>query len=248
MADKKENGAKEIWETLSKIDVSDHIEKKGGLSYLSWAWAWGVLKEHYPEAEYKFREWPAHPESRSSSTVDYMSYPDGTASVHCIVSIPSGPVHAIRDISASMWLPVMDYKNRAIPNPDARAVSDSKMRCLVKCIAMLGLGHYIYAGEDIPSQESTGGGKQSEPYIYPGEDVSGEKGSDDKEADTQEGETEEAGMKIAYKVFMKDCETIDELRDFWRKNQQELKKLEKNDPETYKQIFALFANKKKELS
>jgi hypothetical protein len=49
-----------------------------------------------------------------------------------------------------MWLPVMDYKNKAIPNPDARAVSDTRMRCLTKCLAMYGLGHYIYAGEDLP--------------------------------------------------------------------------------------------------
>jgi len=44
--------AREIWDTLSKIDVSDHVEHKGGLSYLSWAWAWGTLMEYYPEAEY----------------------------------------------------------------------------------------------------------------------------------------------------------------------------------------------------
>ena len=52
-----------------------------------------------------------------------------------------------------MWLPVMDYKNKAVVNPDARQLNDSMMRCLVKCLAMYGLGHYIYAGEDLPSQE-----------------------------------------------------------------------------------------------
>jgi hypothetical protein len=52
-----------------------------------------------------------------------------------------------------MWLPVMNYKNEAIANPDARAISDTKMRCLVKAFAVLGLGHYIYAGEDLPSND-----------------------------------------------------------------------------------------------
>ena len=54
-----------------------------------------------------------------------------------------------------MWLPVMDYKNQAIANPTARQISDTKMRCLVKCISMFGLGHYIYAGEDLPNSEAS---------------------------------------------------------------------------------------------
>ena len=49
-----------------------------------------------------------------------------------------------------MWLPVMDNRNKAVVNPTSRDVSDARMRCLVKCIAMFGLGHYIYAGEDLP--------------------------------------------------------------------------------------------------
>ena len=51
-----------------------------------------------------------------------------------------------------MWLPVMDNRNNSIANPSSRQVSDTKMRCLVKCFALYGLGHYIYAGEDIPSE------------------------------------------------------------------------------------------------
>ena len=50
-------------------------------------------------------------------------------------------------------MPVMDHRNNAIANPDARKISDTKMRCLTKCLAMFGLGHYIYAGEDLPEQE-----------------------------------------------------------------------------------------------
>jgi len=130
--------AKEIWDTLSSIDVSKHIEKKGNLSYLSWAWAWGTLMEHYPEANYSF----AVNTSERGTPLDAMIYPDGTASVHCTVSIG--------EVSHEMWLPVMDNRNNAVKDPDARKISDTKMRCLVKCIAMFGLGHYIYAGEDLP--------------------------------------------------------------------------------------------------
>ena len=72
--------------------------------------------------------------------------------VSVVVTITKGN----QAVSRSMWLPVMDYKNKAIPNPDAFAINTAKMRCLTKCFAMLGLGHYIYAGEDIPqaSQEA----------------------------------------------------------------------------------------------
>ena len=118
---------RKIWDTLSKIDVSKHVEKKNGLSYLSWTWAWGVLMEEYPHAEYSFSAPEVHP--------------DGTVTIHCDIMI--GHCHR------SMWLPVMDYKNNAIKNPDARKISDTKMRTLVKCLAMFGLGHRIYAGEDI---------------------------------------------------------------------------------------------------
>ena len=122
-----------IWATLSQVDVSGRIEKKQNLSFLSWSWAWGTLMEHYPQAEYSFQE-PAEAQR------------DGSVMVYCTVTIDG--------LSRQMWLPVMDFKNQAILNPDAVQVNKAKMRCLVKCLAMFGLGHYIYAGEDLPSAEA----------------------------------------------------------------------------------------------
>lgn len=122
---------KEIWQNLSAIDCTAHVEKKGNLSYLSWAWAWGVLMEEYPEATYSF----------DAPQV----FPDGTQMVFCTVNIG--------ECSRRMWLPVMDHRNKAIQNPDAFATNTAMMRCLVKCLALYGLGHYIYAGEDLPQAE-----------------------------------------------------------------------------------------------
>jgi len=122
-----------IWATLSQVDVSGRIEKKQNLSFLSWSWAWGTLMEHYPQAEYSFQE-PAEAQR------------DGSVMVYCTVTIDG--------LSRQMWLPVMDFKNQAISNPDVVQVNKAKMRCLVKCLAMFGLGHYIYAGEDLPSAEA----------------------------------------------------------------------------------------------
>lgn len=123
-----------IWADLSAINVNEHVQKKGNLSYLSWTWAWSTLMSKYPESYYFF---------------DDRKQDDGSVMVEVVLTIHEGE----ESVSRSMWLPVMDHRNKAIINPDTRAVSDTRMRCLVKCLAMFGLGFYIYAGEDIPTAE-----------------------------------------------------------------------------------------------
>lgn len=165
----KELSYKDVWDTLSKVDCSDHIEKKMNLSYLSWAWAWGVLQEHYPQSTYLFYQ--------GEDDVPYVKFPDGTAEVRCRVSIDN--------LTREMTLSVMDNRNNAIQNPNSRQVNDTKMRCLVKCLAMYGLGHYIYAGEDVPSsdkeepkQESKNMAKVSKPVEKPVEEPKDDKGEE----------------------------------------------------------------------
>ena len=135
-----------VWKTLSSVDVNTKTEKKGNLTYLSWAWAWGELMNNFPMATYTFNEWE-YPNGQSYVTKDILIYPDETCSVECELKIG--------ELVRKMWLPVMDYKNQAIINPNARAISDTKMRCLVKCIAMFGLGWNIYAGEDLPRSDES---------------------------------------------------------------------------------------------
>ena len=126
------------WKKLSSVDCSSHIEKKGNLSYLSWAWAWATLCDNYPESTFEFE--------KTDTGSEFWSMPDGSGEVRCSLTVDG--------ITRTCWLPVMDYKNKAISNPNARDVNDTKMRCLVKAIALFGLGLYIYAGEDIPSMSS----------------------------------------------------------------------------------------------
>lgn len=126
--------AAEIWTTLSKINVNENIEKKGNLSYLSWTWAWSKLMENFPDSYYHFED---------------RKLDNGTVEVTCILSVHKGE----ESVSRHMWLPVMDHKNNAIVNPSSRMISDAKMRCLVKAISIMGLGLYIYAGEDLPAAE-----------------------------------------------------------------------------------------------
>ncbi len=129
-----ESFAGRVWNTLSKVDCSAHIEKKAGLSYLSWAWAWGILMEHFPESEFDFME----EEVRH----------DGTTQIWVKVTVRDGD----KTLARCMWLPVMDHRNKPIQHPDAFQINSSRMRCLTKCLAMFGLGHYIYAGEDLPTE------------------------------------------------------------------------------------------------
>jgi len=115
------------YEELRKIDVSEKIERKNSLSYLSWAWAVDTLLIHDPAATWSYAEPAKFGE---------------TLMVFCTVTAFGK--------SMTAQLPVMDYRNKAIPNPDAFAVNTAMQRCLAKAIALHGLGLYIYAGEDLP--------------------------------------------------------------------------------------------------
>jgi len=110
---------------LSRKDVSAGIEQKGGLSYLSWAYAFNALFEEYPNSTYYFTE-PT-------------TFPDGTMMVKTGVTVG--------DITHEMQLPVMDHRNKAVSNPDSRLVSDNTQRCFVKNIAMFGIGIGLYLGD-----------------------------------------------------------------------------------------------------
>lgn len=139
MADKKQSLQRRAWDLLSKINVNDKTETKGSgkfaLKYLSWAWAWGVLMEHFPESYYEIHQ-------------DRI-LPDGSVMVSVTLTIKDGDEQFVR----FMWLPVMNHLNNAIKNPSATDINKAVMRCLAKAIAMCGLGHYIYAGDDLPVDE-----------------------------------------------------------------------------------------------
>ena len=122
---------------LNGINVNDKTDNKGGLTYLSWAWAWGELKKKHPDAVYTVYEndkgWNYHTDGR------YAWVKTGVT------------VEGIEHIE---YLPVMDYKNKSIPADRITAFDVNKtiQRSLTKAIARHGLGLYIYAGEDLPDE------------------------------------------------------------------------------------------------
>jgi len=121
---------------LLNKNVNEHTEKKANLTYLSWAWAWAEALKADPKATYRVEIF---------NDKCYMDI-NGTAMVFVTVTMFSKPM--------TCQLPVMDYRNKAIPNPDAFAVNTAIMRCMTKALGLHGLGLYIYAGQDIPDGES----------------------------------------------------------------------------------------------
>lgn len=128
------------FQKLNSIDVSDHQEKKNGLTYLSWAWAWGEVKKQHPEAVYTIYE--------AANGCFY--HTDGNT---CWVKT-GVTVNGIEHIE---YLPVMDNRNRSIPLKSVTSfdVNKSIQRCITKACARHGLGLYIYAGEDLPEDDES---------------------------------------------------------------------------------------------
>lgn len=141
---------KEDFEKLYTLDVSKQVEKKDNLSYLSWAYAWREFKRVYPDAEYTVKKDENGRCYFGDEDIGYMVYTTVTAG----------------NLTYEMWLPVMDSKNKTMKlkpykystkygQKDVAGISmfdinKTVMRCLVKNLAMFGLGLYIYAGEDLP--------------------------------------------------------------------------------------------------
>jgi hypothetical protein len=139
---------KTTFEKLSAINVNAHTEKKSNLTYLSWAWAWSETKKACPDATYKIGE------------TDY----DEVLGFMCHTEV------TIEGETLEMWLPVMDganksmrktpytyqtrYGEKSVEAATSFDINKTIMRCLVKNLAMFGMGIYIYAGEDLPDTET----------------------------------------------------------------------------------------------
>ena len=134
-----------VWMKLSGLDISDLVEKRGNFDYLPWAAAWSLLMSAYPESCFKFLG-TTRPVEQGALTTPYMQLQDGSVEVSCEVTIRENELRMIRQ----MWLPVMAYDNKAIEYPNTREISDAKMRCLVKTLALCGLGITLYKGDGLP--------------------------------------------------------------------------------------------------
>lgn len=127
---------KSVFQTLSSISVKDKIEQKGNLDYLSWANAWAMLKGIYPDAQRKVYE---------HDHTGFNYFTDGTTAYVKVGIVVNGLEHID-------YLPIMDFRNNAIPMAKITATDVNKaiQRSTAKAIAMHGLGLSLWTGEDIP--------------------------------------------------------------------------------------------------
>lgn len=199
------------------LNVNSKTEKKQNLTYLSWAWAWSETLRHDPKASFRVHTFS----TAQDGAVPYMEMKDGTCMVWVDVTI--------QGTTRTCFLPVMDYRNKPITEPDAFAINTALMRCLTKCLGLFGLGLYIYAGEDLPPDSDE---KKPEVKVeVPAEEKT------PQNADTQ------AEMDLFAEGVIKLVDMMDDekaLRSYWKSNQTQLDKLKANSPELYDKVLARF--------
>ncbi len=201
---------------LLQTNVNEHTEKKNGLTYLSWAWAWAEALKADPAASYKVETYDEYGENGRRRTVPYMSI-NGTCMVFVTVTLFGKPL--------TCQLPVMDYRNKAIPDPDAFAVNTAIMRCMTKALSLHGLGLYISAGEDLP-EEGEVAKKGDAPVITPRGGI-----GDDLDQETKEYLSELADKVVALvgqerpkeALFAVESENLEADQKVWLFNQLDSK-------------------------
>lgn len=160
MTTEKTNKNQSTFDKLYNINVNENTEKKGNLTYLSWAWAWAEFQKALPDSSYGIIKTTDANGVEQPYTVSEMG-------IMCETWVKADN----NSEPKTMWLPVMDSKNRAMKTTSYEVttkygkdtvqpatmfdVNKTLMRCLVKNLAMFGLGLYIYAGEDLPETEQS---------------------------------------------------------------------------------------------
>lgn len=135
----------EKFNELNNRNVNDHVEKKQGLSYLSWAFVQQELTKLDENFQHRFIEFPYTDSDRDDIFVPYLKTDEGY--MVCVEITLFG-------VTKREWLPVLNYKNQAIPKGSATTfdINKSMKRVMVKCAAQFGLGNYLYLGEDAPDE------------------------------------------------------------------------------------------------
>lgn len=241
--------SEEIKKLLS-LDVGKHVESKPSsngksLSYLSWAWAWDQALRADPNATFHVESWT----DERGDTKCWMDV-NGTAMVWVRVSMLGQ--------TRTCMLPVMNarnepisisgrqfkdrYGNEKVEKLDAFNLNTAIMRCLTKCLALFGLGLYIYAGEDLPMDEEPETKKKPEDAPPKAEPVP-------KEA-PKEQEVEDPNLALfaqAVIEYIDICKDMKGLKSYYKSNQIKLDELQKKMPSTYQKVREVLNAKKVQL-
>lgn len=200
---------------LLKRNVNEHVEKKQNLSYLSWAWAWAEALKVDPAAEFHVKTFRA-----ADQTERCWMDVNGTAMVWVSV--------VLNNRTRECFLPVMDHRNKPITNPDAFQVNTAIMRCMTKCLALFGLGLYIYAGEDLPEDEPKKEEKKEEKVS--------------KISDQEKNDLVLSGDALLQ--YLEVEHTAEDLKSYWKANQAVIDKIKVKLPDLYEIIVRHFKEAK----
>ena len=227
---------------LLKINVNEHTEKKNGLTYLSWAWAWAEALKADQNATFDVQTFEGKP---------YMDV-NGTGLVWVTVTLFGQP--------RTCMLPVMDYKNKPILNPDAFAVNTAIMRCMTKALALHGLGIYIYAGQDLPEDDgktppSTGTtapmGELTRKEDAPKYEKIIAKTAFKKTIQPTEWDPSDESRKLFAEGMIEwtnHCTTVAGLNSYWKSNELQLDSLKATHPPLYEEVLTRFKTLKLQLT
>jgi len=228
---------KSVWDLL-KLDVSSFIEKKQGLSYVSWAHAWAIALKADPAANFNVRMFDGR----------CAMYVNETAMVWVDVTLFGKTVTA--------WLPVMDHRNKPIQDPDAFQINTALMRCMTKALGFHGIGLNVYAGEDLPLElpgdeknEETAGKKEEKPSVVKEqkkpEVKEEEKKEEKKDTDPRLSAELFTESFVEYMIVVKDNEG---LNSYWKSNQSRLDKLKTGYPDLYERCLSVAKDRRQQLS
>jgi len=234
---------------LLKLNVSGHTEKKNNLTYLSWAWAWAEALKADPAATFN-----VHTFNRDQYTpMPYMDV-NGTGMVWVTVTMFGQ--------GRTCMLPVMDYKNKPILNPDAFAVNTAIMRCMTKALALHGLGLYIYAGEDLP--EDDGKTAYTPQATAPMGELTRKEDAPKYEkiiaktapkvlvkAQPTEWDPSDESRKLFTEGMIEwtsHCTEVAGLNSYWKSNELQLDSLKETHPSLYKEVLDRFKELKLQLT
>lgn len=211
---------------LLALDVKDYVEKKNGLSYLSWAHAWAEALKADPASTFHVDTF----QRADGTTIPYMEMNGGTGMVWVRVTMFGKEI--------SCFLPIMDHRNKPIPNPDSFQTNTAIMRCMTKALALHGLGLHIYAGEDLPMGEAE---TKDEAKADAKVDEAVEKVKAVVSAtDRANAELFADGM-VEYVLI---CKSEAGLKSYWKSNQTKIDDLKSNHPDLFTRVRDVFSEMK----
>jgi hypothetical protein len=231
---------------LLKLNVNEHTEKKNGLTYLSWAWAWAEALKADPAATFEVKTFAYD----QYTEMPYMNV-NGTGMVWVTVTMFGKPM--------TCFLPVMNHRNQPIQNPDAFQVNTAIMRCMTKALALHGLGLYIYSGDDLP-EEDVKAAPSTGATAPMGELTRKEDGPKYEKiiAKTAKKPTEPTGWDnsdASRKLFAdgmiewtSHCTTVAGLNSYWKSNELQLDSLKTTHPPLYEEVLTRFKALKQQLT